>query len=228
MLTLAQRLKRPEVAVEELIYQHARMHRGAIPGVIQDVSTSPNVYGSTVNVDISLNETLIDINGNPMPMKIPTLPQVKLAQLGAGGFFITLPVAVGDECMLIFQDVCLDAAWQNGGINNPELDKRRHDLSDAICLPLRWTQKNALSNVSNTSMQIRSLDSTTYIDITAGQITIKAAAVAVEGATTDTPLALLNSAFYTWFTTVYMPSVDYVTVAPMLPTGPLTTHLKAT
>ncbi len=215
MLTLGQRLNRPEVAIEEQLYQYAREHHGSIPGVIQDVQNSPNVYGNTVNVDIALNEVTIDPEtGEAIPTKIVTLPMVKLATLGGGGFYITLPVAIGDECMLIFQDMCLDAAWQNGGINNPQLDKRRHDLSDAICLPLRWTQKNAISSVSNTSVQIRSLDNTTHIDLTAGQITLLAGVVALGNGTQQ---ALVTDAFYQWFVTNIIPfltSKGYVGPSP--------------
>lgn len=203
MLTLGQRLNRPEITLEEAIYQYARDHRGSIPGVIGDVSTAPNVYGNTVDVDIAINEVTIDPDtGQGVYTKIVTLKQVKLATIGAGGFYITLPVAKGDECMLIFQDMCLDAAWQSGGINNPQLDKRRHDLSDAICLPLRWTQKNAISSVSNTSLQIRSLDNQTHLDLTNGAITLLAGVVALGNGTQQ---ALVTADFYTWFTTNVLP-----------------------
>jgi len=220
MFNLAQRFNRPEIAIEEALYQYAYDHRGCVPGVITDVSTSPNVYGSTVSVQVAIVENITSPNnGVTVPMNIPILQMVPLAIIGAGQYFITLPVAVGDECLLIFQDMCIDAAWQSAGTDNLQLDKRRHDLSDAICLPLRWTQPSTtqLANYSNGSMQLRSIDGTTLIDITEGQITITAPIISA-GAAGSMPLPLMNDNFFQWFVTnVYPFLVGLGYLGPIVP-----------
>lgn len=235
MLTPQQRLATPSNDIHEAIYQYARQHRGCMPGIITDVDTSPNVLGVTVNVRPALTEPVV-VNGVRQDVEINkgTIPMVKLAVFGAGGFSITFPVSVGDECLLLFQDMCLDAAWQNGGYANPQLDKRRHDLSDAICIPLSWTQPSALDNYSGDSLQIRSEDGQTVIDIIDGQITIMAGtkvqilspAISM-GPSGGTPTALCTAAFYNWvLTDLYPWAVGLGYAGPAPPTTSITTDVK--
>jgi hypothetical protein len=193
--------QRKNSVLDEAIYQAAVEHRGCLPGVIQSIDT----VGGNVTVRAAISEAVIDANGVKQDVPLMDIPMVKLAVLGAGGFHITLPVAAGDECLLLFQDMCLDAAWQNGGANNSQLDKRRHDLSDAICIPLTWTKPSLLSSYSTSSMQIRSTDGTTVIDIANGQITIKTgtqiqivAPAVTANASGGTSKFLMNADLQTW------------------------------
>jgi hypothetical protein len=82
-----------------------------------------------------------------------------------------LPVKNGDECLVIFADMCIDAWWSNGGIQN-QIERRRHDLSDAICIPGIWSQKKKISGYSTTSAQLRTEDGSQKIDISPSNITI--------------------------------------------------------
>ena len=40
-------------------------------------------------------------------------------------------VSAGDECLVVFADMCIDAWFYSGGIGNP-ISLRRHDLSDGF------------------------------------------------------------------------------------------------
>lgn len=229
MLNLTQRANRPEKQIEEAIYQAARMHHGCIPGVVASVDT----VGGNVTVTPAINEPSILPDGTRTTAPLPDLPQVKLAVFGAGGFSITFPVSVGDEGLLLFQDVCLDSAWQNGGTNNPQLDKRRHDLSDAIFLPLTWTQPSQLENYSTSSCQIRSTDGQTVIDIADGKVTITAGTevqvispLTSVGANGSTPQTLVNDTFLAWFTSTVMPFLTGLGFTGTVPPGSATTNLK--
>lgn len=239
MFNLAQRLNKPEIAIDEAVYQYAYDHRGCLPGVITDVNTSPNVYGSTVNVQIAMVENVTDPNtGITGAIDLQVLQMVPLAIIGAGEFFITLPVRVGDEGLLIFQDMCIDGAWQSAGVSNQQLDKRRHDLADAIFLPLRWTQPSTtqLPNYSQSSLQIRSIDGTTVIDITEGQITITAGSqvqlaaplISMGMAGGAIPLPLVNDNWFQWFVTnVYPFLVGLGYTGPIVPVNSETTITMA-
>ena len=46
---------------------------------------------------------------------------------------LTFPVKPGDECLLVFNERCIDGWWQSGGSSEP-LDYRQHDLSDAVAI----------------------------------------------------------------------------------------------
>ena len=40
-------------------------------------------------------------------------------------------IGPGDECLVVFADMCIDAWYHNGGVGNP-ISLRRHDLSDGF------------------------------------------------------------------------------------------------
>ena len=44
---------------------------------------------------------------------------------------IVYPVEKGDECLVIFSDVCIDSWFENGGVSTP-ISARKHDLSDGF------------------------------------------------------------------------------------------------
>lgn len=233
MLSLKQRLAEKQIlekAIDEAVYQYARQHRGCMPGIVSAIDTA----GGNYTITPAITEPVLDSNGVRQDIAIGDIPMVKLAVFGANGFNITFPVDVGDEGLLLFQDMCLDAAWQNGGSGNPQLDKRRHDLSDAIFIPLKWTQPSQLSSYSGDSLQIRSDDGETLIDLIDGQITIMAGtkvqvlspAISM-GASGGTPKFLMNADLETWITGTLIPALTAhsITVTPP-PATVVTTVLK--
>lgn len=233
MLSLKQRLAEKQIlekAIDEAVYQYARQHRGCMPGVVSAIDTA----GGNYTITPAITEPVLDANGVRQDIAIGDIPMVKLAVFGANGFNITFPVAVGDEGLLLFQDMCLDAAWQNGGSGNQQLDKRRHDLSDAIFIPLKWTQPSQLAEYSGDSLQIRSDDGETVIDLIDGQITISAGtkvqiispAISM-GPSGGTPGALMTAAFFNWFETSLYPFLTGLGYAgPAAPSGSVTTDVK--
>src|SRR6185312_3051567 len=96
------------------------------------------------------------------------------------GWSITFPISVGTECLLIFADMCIDGWWQSGNISS-QLDRRRHDLSDAFALFGPWSQPNKISNYSTSSLQIRSDDQATLIELAPNVINIKADTITIQG-----------------------------------------------
>lgn len=205
--------------------------RVAIPGIVQSFDNVKQTCAVKVAIQEWVNVPLPATNGipsqarnNPQWVTI-VVEDVPVVFPRAGGFSITFPVVPGDECLLVFADACIDAWYVNGGVQ-AQMAKRRHSLSDAFALFGPWSQKRTLANYSTSSLQIRANNGSVSIDITDGKITITAPEVEVV-ASGGTAQSLLQEAFYTWFTTVYMPAVQYVSVAPALPTPePLTTVLS--
>jgi Phage protein Gp138 N-terminal domain len=176
----------------------------------------------------------------PTPVTIKPLLDVPIFMMRVPGWSITLPIAEGTECLLIFNDSCIDGWWQSGGVQ-PQMDRRRHDLSDAMALFGPWSQPNVLTSYSTTSMQIRSDDLTVVVDLKPGQITVTAPTVDVAASTAanitspavkilntgGTPLALMNDTFYQWFASTVMPFLISKGFSGTIPAGSETTVLEA-
>lgn len=150
--------------------------RVAIPGIIQAfdpveqiVSVQPAVRERIRNPDLSYSW-----------VKLPILLDVPIVIPRAGGFALTLPPKQGDECLIVFGDMCIDGWWKYGGIQN-QPDKRRHDLSDGFAILGTWSQPRVLSNYATDAAQLRTDDGQTYISIRPGEIDIVAATVKVNG-----------------------------------------------
>ena len=126
----------------------------------------------TVDVQLVTKEKIV-IKNKLVSKKIPELGDVPICTPRAGNFIITMPIKVGDECLVIFSDTCFDAWFQSGGEENEQLSGRRHDLSDAIAICGVWNQKKLVDNYSSDSVQIRNLENTQLIEITDNDINIK-------------------------------------------------------
>lgn len=133
--------------------------RVAAPGIIKAFDSAKQ----TVVVQIAIRER-INLNGNLSWEEISVLVDVPIFMPRAGEYILTMPVTIGDECLVIFGDNCMDAWWQSGGIQN-QVDKRRHDLSDAFAFLGIWSQPKKISGYSTNSTQLRNLDGDTYVEI---------------------------------------------------------------
>lgn len=90
---------------------------------------------STQLVDVQpLVSERVEVEDGVTTMQLPVITSVPLVFPGAGGFHITFPVKKGDEVLVIFTDKSIDAWQDQGGISDPD-DNRRHHLSDAIAIP---------------------------------------------------------------------------------------------
>lgn len=177
----------------------------------------------------------------PTAVSISPIQDVPIFMMRVPGWSMTLPITAGTECLLIHPDNCIDGWWQSGQIS-PQLDRRRHDLSDAIAFFGPWSQPNKLANYSTTSMQLRSDDQTVVVDLAVGQITITAPTVAVNAtkvvnvtapavktiASGGTAQPLVNQTWLTWYETNIQPFlVEKGYIGPVMPTGSATTVFEA-
>ena len=220
----------------ELIRQSQCDLRVSVPGIIQ----SFDVDRQLAVVQIALREKVVTPGKSPVDTTISLLKDIPVVMPHGGGWWFTLPIRSGDECLLVFGDMARDYWWLRGGVQN-QFELRRHDISDAFCIPGPWSQPEKLPNYSATNAQLRSKDGTVVIDLATTGITITAPVVNVTAsdavnitapavttkATGGTAQALLNQAFLTWFETVYMPSVKYLTTAPPNPINVVSTVLEA-
>lgn len=143
--------------------------RVALPGIIQSFDAT----AQTVTVNCAIRERIAGPDKSIQNIQIPTLLDVPIVLPRAGGFVITFPIKAGDECLVVFSDLCIDAWFSNGGIQNP-IEYRRHDFSDAFAILGTWSQPRKVSSYSTSNLEIKAEDVDASIKITpAGDINIR-------------------------------------------------------
>jgi len=133
----------------------------AMPGIIQSV----NWLQQTAVVQLSIQIDVRNIQtGVVTSQTISPLLDCPLYFPHGGSMSITFPVVAGDECLVVFASRCIDGWWQNGGIQ-PQALFRMHDLSDGFVFAGFRSNKNVLSGISQTTLQIRSADGTNVVEV---------------------------------------------------------------
>ena len=110
--------------------------RVAVPGFVQEWDADTQ----TVTVQPAIKEK-ISFSGKIMEVVLPLLVDVPVVMPRAGGYSLVFAPKPGDECLVIFADMCIDAWWQSGGVES-QADTRRHDLSDGFAVLGCWSQVN--------------------------------------------------------------------------------------
>lgn len=130
------------------------------------IVTAVDLSNMTISAQPVIQGKIEDENGLTRNVNLPLLIMVPIIFPSAGGFTITLPIAVNDEVLVIIASRCIDAWWQSGGIQVP-MEARMHDLSDGFAIPGPKSLPNVISGISATGAQIRNNAGTTYIEIAA-------------------------------------------------------------
>lgn len=132
----------------------------ALPGSI--VSFDPVTV--TAVVQPALQGVVRAVDGSASAVNLPLLPDVPVVFPRGGGATLTFPIAKDDECLVVFSSRCIDAWWQSGGVQLP-MEPRLHDLSDGFCLVGPQSQVRKISDISTTTVQLRSDDGEAFIEL---------------------------------------------------------------
>lgn len=111
---------------------------------------------------------MLDSQDNLTFVNLPTLLDVPICFPSCAGFAVTMPLAAGDEVLVIFSSRCIDSWWYAGWSQaKPCLpsDYRMHDLSDGFAIPGPKSIPNVFPSISSTDLQIRNSLGTTYLSI---------------------------------------------------------------
>lgn len=65
---------------------------------------------------------------------LPAIPDVPVAWPSGGGYFVAMPLAVGDPVFLVFSDTAMGEYLETGQVSEPA-DVRRHSLGYPVCVP---------------------------------------------------------------------------------------------
>lgn len=148
--------------------------RVCVPGIVQSFDAA----AQTVTVQPALREKICP-DGNEAWVDLPLLVDVPIVVPRAGGYALTLPVQPGDECLVVFGDMCMDGWWQSGGVQN-QVECRRHDLSDGFAILGVWSQPRVIPGYSTGSAQLRNNAGTAYVELAGDTINIVGSTVNIK------------------------------------------------
>ena len=117
-----------------------------LPGIIDTFDPETQ----TCTVQPAIKRIFVGDEEQPLPLLI----NVPVCFPTAGGFSVTLPIAKGDDCLIMFSERSLDNWLAFGGVRKPA-DKRFHDLSDGVVLMGLRTNPKALVDYDPTNLVIR-------------------------------------------------------------------------
>ena len=139
--------------------RQAQMHT-AMPGHI----VSYNSATMTCSVQVGIQGVQRMQDGTRKNVSIAPIIDVPVHFPGGGGHTMTFPVKPGDECLIIFSERSIDNWFQHGGTMPPS-DFRMHDINDAFALVGTRSQGNTLPNVATDTVQMRSDDGKTLVQV---------------------------------------------------------------
>lgn len=139
----------------------------ALPGIVESV----DLDRQTVTVQPATKGRIRLDDGTVASVPLPLLPDVPIVFPAGGGYSLTFPIQPGDECLVVFADRCIDAWWQSGDVQE-QADQRMHDLSDGIAIFGPRSQPRKLVDVSADSVQLRTDDGLSCVEISADGITL--------------------------------------------------------
>lgn len=157
-------MSRTELLDDQVVLQRKSMQGWqaqmwtALPGIISKVELDRN----TVEVQPTIKGRFRDPNDTWAWVQMPLCLDVPIMWQKAGGFVITMPVQVGDECLVIFSARCIDSWFQSGGIQ-VQAELRMHDLSDGFAIIGPSSLPNVVADVSATDVEIRNAAGTQKI-----------------------------------------------------------------
>lgn len=147
---ISERLHSEEEQQRVVAFNNAAQLRVAIPAIVESFDPEKQ----TVSVQPAITENIRVGEEAAKTARLPILTDIPICFPRAGGYSITLPIKKGDECLLVFADMCIDGWWQSGGVQD-QMETRRHDLSDAFAIIGTTSQPQKVGDYSAENLQIR-------------------------------------------------------------------------
>lgn len=132
----------------------------AMPAAVQSYSAAKK----TVTAQPSIQGQFQDKAGKWTNATMPLCLDCPVQFPGGGDFTLTFPLKAGDEGLLVFASRCIDAWWQQGGIQ-PQAEFRMHDLSDGFFFPGFSSTPNVPAAASTTAVQLRANDGSMSLEL---------------------------------------------------------------
>ena len=102
--------------------------------------------------------------GVETPVDIGVLSRIPVGLFKAGGFILTLPVAVGDEGIILFSDRSL-SLWKETGRKAPPRETEFHGLSGAVFVQFPTSKPGAIQGFDGNRLYVGMEDQSAYLAI---------------------------------------------------------------
>lgn len=135
-------------------------------GIINEFDSSTQ----SASIQLSLKQ-VIDItpDGVKTLKERPLLLKCPVITLFGGTSFISLPITVGDTCLVLFNDREIDQWYQNDGLQTP-VSGRMHDVSDAIAIVGIRSLQNSIANFLTNGIRLAYNEGAVKIDLQSAAI----------------------------------------------------------
>lgn len=190
--------------------------------------------GSIVSYDPAKNTASLQIGmkrqlPNNEIIDYPVLQDCPVFFLSGGQSYMSMPIQVGDSCLILFNDRDIDTWWATGESNVPNTP-RAHSLSDAICLVGVRNQSDRVTLKTN-AIEINGADKKILINTDIANISINSGLglVGIKNDATNLKLVLdalfdqLSGTLTTWLQTSLITTLQSLTVQ----NGPVVLPLTA-
>jgi hypothetical protein len=117
-----------------------------------------------VEVDPQIQMVERDNQGVETPVSIGVLSRIPVGLFKAGGFILTLPVAPGDEGIILFSDRGL-SLWKETGKKAPPRETEFHGLNGAVFVPFPTSKPGAIQGFDGANMYVGTEDQSAYLRI---------------------------------------------------------------
>jgi hypothetical protein len=105
-----------------------------VKGFLSDTHTC------TIARVVAVNDTTIDVkpvinakDSNGIERELPVFPEVPVVHMQGGSSYMAFPISIGDYCLLVFSERCIDR-WWSGSDNVLPAEFRMHDYSDGFAI----------------------------------------------------------------------------------------------
>lgn len=142
-------------------------------GTIQSFDSSK----MTVTATINYTKTFFQLNPVtksyvPVQVNYPLLLDCPIISISGGPVNLTMPIAKGDECLLLFNDRDIDN-WYSSGQVGPVASSRLHSFSDAFALVGVKSTPNLLTSYDGTRALLTNGNVEVGVNPTNNKATIK-------------------------------------------------------
>ncbi len=134
-------------------------------GIIEDFDAATQT--ATVQIVIKSVTSVANDGTQTVALK-PLVKKAPVMMLYGGSSHITMPIAPGDNCLVLFNDREIDQWLVNGGTPVPET-ARAHDISDMIVFVGIHSFQNSIANYLTNGVRL-AFSTTSKIDLTTNLI----------------------------------------------------------
>jgi hypothetical protein len=143
-------------------------------GTVQSFSSSK----MTVQASINYTKTFFRLNSatntyNPVQVTYTPVIDAPIVCIGGGKANLTMPIAKGDECLLLFNDRDIDTWFATGSATSPNSTGRAHSFSDAFALVGVKSTPNVLSTYDAVRALLTDGNASVGVNPTSHLVTVK-------------------------------------------------------